>query len=62
MFGKLGSSGVAGILLLLGGIALIALESLVVAGGMALVLVGLLLVAKGLVGSAMEAFGMGGML
>ncbi|MWG34695.1 DUF7470 family protein [Halomarina oriensis] len=62
MFGKLGRTGFAGVLLLLGGIALIALESYVVAGGMALVLAGLLLVARGLLGTMMKAFGMDGML
>ncbi|MFC5971414.1 hypothetical protein ACFPYI_08745 [Halomarina salina] len=61
MFGKLGTTGVAGILLLVGGIALVAVENVVVAGGMALMLVGLLLVARGLIGSMMSAFGMDGM-
>jgi hypothetical protein len=61
MFGKLGRTGFAGVLLLVGGVALIALENLVVAGGMALVLVGLLLVARGLIGGMMSAFGMDGM-
>lgn len=61
MFGKLGTTGIAGVLLLIGGLAVVALESVVVAGGLALMLVGLLLVARGLVGTMMSAFGMDGM-
>ena len=61
MFGKLGRTGIAGVLLLIGGIALVATENVVVAGGMALMLVGLLLVVRGLVGTMMSAFGMDGM-
>ncbi|MFC7155938.1 hypothetical protein ACFQPA_10775 [Halomarina halobia] len=61
MFGKLGRTGFAGLLLLVGGLAVLALENLLIAGGVALVLVGLLLVAKGLVGTMLSAFGMEGM-
>ncbi|MFC6837134.1 DUF7470 family protein [Halomarina ordinaria] len=58
MFGRLGRTGFAGVLLVLGGLALLALENVVIAGGIALVLLGLLLVARGLVGSMLSAFGM----
>ncbi|MFD1513203.1 DUF7470 family protein [Halomarina rubra] len=61
MFGKLGRTGLAGILLLVGGLALVATENAIIAGGIALVLVGLLLVARGLIGTMMTAFGMDGM-
>ncbi|WP_254536620.1 DUF7470 family protein [Halomarina litorea] len=61
MLGKLGTTGIAGVLLLVGGLAVIAYTAPIVALGMALVLVGLLLVAKGLMSGLLESFGMGGM-
>lgn len=60
MLGKLGSTGLAGVLLLIGGLAVVAYASPIVAGGLALMLVGLVLVARGLLGSVMRSFGMGG--
>lgn len=61
MLGKLGSTGLAGVLLLIGGLAVVAYASPIVAGGLALMLVGLVLVARGLLGSVMRSFGMGGL-
>ncbi|PSQ02442.1 hypothetical protein BRC94_01760 [Halobacteriales archaeon QS_5_70_17] len=60
MLDKLGSTGAAGVLLLLGGLGLVAYANLLVAAGLALILVGLVLVARGLLGSVMRTFGMGG--
>jgi hypothetical protein len=62
MFDKLGAKGIVGVLLLLGGIAVIALQNLVIAAGMALVVVGFVLVAWGLVSGLMSSFGLGGMM
>jgi hypothetical protein len=61
MLGKLGSTGLAGVSLLIGGLAVVAYASPIVAGGLALMLVGLVLVARGLLGSVMRSFGMGGL-
>lgn len=58
MLDKLGTSGLAGIVLLLAGIALIAWFYPIVAAGLALVLAGIALVAKGLISSVMRSFGM----
>lgn len=58
MLDKLGPSGLAGLVLLLAGIALIAWFYPIVAAGLALVLVGIALVAKGLISSVMQSFGM----
>jgi len=60
MFGKLGIAGVLGLLLILGGIVLVAMESLVVAGGLALIVAGLGLLVYGMVTNLLSAFGMGG--
>ncbi|WP_458185776.1 DUF7470 family protein [Haladaptatus sp. NG-WS-4] len=62
MFGKLGAKGVVGLLVLLGGIGVIAVESLVIAAGIALVVVGFVLTAWGLVSGLLESFGMAGMM
>lgn len=62
MFGKLGIPGVLGVLMLLGGVALVAWESLVIGGGLALVIAGLGLVVYGMVTSLLGAMGMGGMV
>ena len=61
MLGKLGLAGILGVLVMLGGIVLVALESLVIAGGLALVIAGLGLIVYGMVTNLMQAFGMGGM-
>jgi hypothetical protein len=60
MFDRLGALGVVGIVLAVAGLALVAVESLLVAGGLALVLAGLGLAAKSLVSGMLSAFGMGG--
>lgn len=60
MFDRLGALGVVGIVLAVAGLALVAVESLLVAGGLALVLVGLGLAAKSLVSGMLATFGMGG--
>jgi hypothetical protein len=62
MFDKLGIPGVLGVLLMLGGIAVVALENIVLAGGLALVIAGLGLVVFGLVKNLLGALGMGGMV
>jgi hypothetical protein len=61
MLKRLGATGIVGFLTVLGGIALIAYDSLIVAAGIALVLAGLGLVIRSLVSSLMGAMGMGGM-
>ena len=62
MLGKLGIPGVFGVLFMLGGIAIVALENLVLAGGIALVIAGLGLVVFGLVKNFLSTMGMGGMV
>lgn len=62
MFSKLGAKGIAGLLALLAGLAVIAYSNPIIAGGMALVLVGLVLVVWGVVSSLLSNFGMGGMM
>ena len=62
MFGKLGLKGIVGVLLLLGGIAVIALQNLLIAAGIGLVVVGFVLVAWGLISGLLSSFGMGGMM
>ncbi|MCL7416485.1 MAG: hypothetical protein M8354_01425 [Halalkalicoccus sp.] len=61
MFDRLGLAGIAGLLLVVVGIALVALESPLIAAGLALVLVGLGLAVKSLVSGMLATFGMGGM-
>ena len=61
MLKKLGAVGIVGLLALLGGIVLIASESLVIAGGLALVLAGLGLMVRSLIQSVLGSMGMGGM-
>lgn len=62
MLDKLGYLGVAGIVLSLGGLGVVASQNLVLAGGLALVLAGLGLTVFGLVKNLLGALGMGGML
>jgi hypothetical protein len=62
MFDKLGLVGVLGVVFMLGGIALVAWQSLVLAGGLALVVAGLGLVVFGLVKNLLSSLGMGGMV
>jgi len=61
MIGKLGIPGVLGVLLLLGGVALVTWESLIIGGGIALVIAGLGLIVYGMVSTLLGAMGMGGM-
>lgn len=62
MFDKLGAKGIVGVLLLLGGIAVIAIQNLIIAAGIGLVVVGFVLVAWGLISGLLSSFGMGGMM
>ncbi|ELZ15942.1 hypothetical protein NP511_10795 [Natrinema thermotolerans] len=58
MLRNLGALGLAGIVLLLAGIGLIAYANWIVAVGMALVLAGLGLVVKSLISGMLQNFGM----
>lgn len=58
MLDKLGPLGIAGLVIVLVGIALIAVKSIMIAAGMALVLIGLALTVKALVSGMLGAFGM----
>jgi hypothetical protein len=58
MLDKLGAAGVAGIVVAVAGLALVAWRAPVVAAGLALVLAGAGLVVQGLVRSTMQAFGL----
>ena len=62
MLDKLGAAGILGALLMIGGVAVVAVESLLVAGGIALVVAGLGLVVFGLVKNLLSSLGMGGMM
>ena len=62
MFDKLGIPGIVGVLCMLGGIVVVALENLLIAGGLALLVAGLGLVVVGLVKNLLSSFGMGGMV
>ncbi|MFC6765665.1 DUF7470 family protein [Natrinema soli] len=58
MLKNLGALGIAGIVILLAGIGLIAYANWIVAVGMALVLAGLGLIVKSLVSGLLQNFGM----
>ena len=60
MLDKLGFAGVVGLLLMLGGVAAVASQSLVIAGGIALVVAGLGLIVFGIVKNLLASLGMGG--
>jgi len=60
MLDKLGAVGIAGIVVLLAGIGLVAWKSYILAAGLAMVVGGLGLVVYGLVTSLLGAFGLGG--
>lgn len=62
MLDKLGTVGVVGIVVVVGGLAVLAYENPVIAAGVALVLIGIGLLVRGLVATLLESFGMGGML
>ncbi len=61
MLDKLGLAGLVGVVCMLGGIAVVAWQNLILAGGLALVIAGLGLVVFGLVKNLLSSFGMGGM-
>lgn len=58
MLDKLGAKGIAGLVFIVAGFALVAWTAPVVAAGLALVVVGLVLVAGGLAQSVMGMLGM----
>ncbi len=58
MLKNLGPQGIAGLLILLAGIALIAYQNLVIAAGIALVLAGLGIIVKALVSGMLQSFGL----
>lgn len=62
MLDKLGLAGLLGLLVMLGGIVVVAWQNLILAGGLALVIAGLGLVVFGLVKNLLASFGMGGMM
>lgn len=62
MLDKLGIAGVVGVLFMLGGVAVVAWQNLILAGGLALVIAGLGLVVFGLVKNLLASFGVGGMV
>jgi hypothetical protein len=61
MLDKFGIIGIVGVLVMLGGLSLIAFVNPLIAGGLVLVLVGVGLIVRGLISSVMSAMGMGGM-
>ncbi|MFC4450816.1 DUF7470 family protein [Halorussus aquaticus] len=62
MLGKLGAKGIVGVLLLIGGLGVVAWQQPIVAAGIGLVVVGFVLIAWGLVSGLMSSFGLGGMM
>jgi hypothetical protein len=62
MLSKLGIPGVLGVLFLIGGVALVTWESLVIGGGIALVIAGLGLIIYGMISTLFSSLGMGGMV
>lgn len=62
MIDRLGRSGIVGVVVVVAGLALIALVDPVIAGGIGLVLVGITLIIRGLLTSALDAMGMSGMV
>jgi len=62
MLKNLGLAGLVGLLMLVGGVALAAWESLILGGALALIVAGLGLMVYGLVTNLMQAMGMGGLM
>jgi len=62
MLDKLGVIGIFGVVLMLGGVAVVAVENLLIAAGIAFVVAGLGLVVFGLVKNLLSSLGMGGMV
>lgn len=59
MLDKIGTAGVLGLVLLLGGIGVVAIENPLIAAGICFVIAGLLLVAYGFVTTILGTLGMG---
>lgn len=62
MIDRLGRIGIVGVVVVVAGLALTALVDPVITGGIVLVLLGMALVVRGLLGYALEAMGMSGMV
>lgn len=62
MLDKLGAAGLVGVLVVFGGIGLLAWINPLIAAGMGLVVAGLGLLVYGLVSNLLASFGMGGMI
>lgn len=62
MLDKLGAAGIVGVLVILGGIGLLAWINPLIAAGIGLVVAGLGLLVYGLVSNLLASFGMGGMV
>jgi hypothetical protein len=62
MLDKLGAVGLLGVALMLGGVAVVAVENLLIAAGIAFVIAGLGLVVFGLVKNLLSSLGMGGLV
>jgi hypothetical protein len=60
MLDKLGIAGILGVVVMLGGIALVAWQAPIVAAGIAFVVAGLGLIVYGMVQNLLTAFGLGG--
>jgi len=62
MLRKLGVVGIVGLLLLLGGLALVAWQDPIVAAGLAFVLAGIGFLAKGMIDAVIGSLGFGGVM
>ncbi|PSQ46187.1 hypothetical protein BRD19_12900 [Halobacteriales archaeon SW_7_65_23] len=62
MLNKLGIPGILGVLFLIGGVALVTWENLIIGGGIALVIAGLGLIIYGMISTLLSSLGMGGMV
>jgi hypothetical protein len=60
MLDKLGMAGILGVLIMLGGIAIVAWQNLFLAAGLAFVVAGIGLIVYGMVTNLLSAFGLGG--
>jgi hypothetical protein len=60
MLDKLGIAGVLGVVVMLGGIGLVAYEAPIVAAGLSFVIAGIGLIVYGMVKNLLTAFGLGG--
>jgi hypothetical protein len=62
MFDKFGVAGLAGVLLVFGGVGLTAWQNPIIAGALVLIVVGLGLIIYGLVTNLIQSLGMGQMI